>query len=121
MSQKHTPLPWVASYGGYGDNVAVILNADEMPEGKQARLLVEIGHINMTIRAGEANRDLIIRAVNSHDKLVEALEGLLVAQENYDQAYRIGLHTTGKDERREKLFAAKSRARAALQKAQGEA
>jgi hypothetical protein len=69
MNTKHSPLPWRGDRNIYGaDNTVVCTN--NRPAGGQ-------------IAVENANRDLILRAVNCHQALVEAVKSLLIAVDGY--------------------------------------
>ena len=71
MSNQATPRPWQPGVG-MGRNVDAILSvrADERPTILIAELPL---HVGTTHEEQRANRDLIVRAVNSHDALVAAM------------------------------------------------
>jgi hypothetical protein len=66
---KHTPTPWILNNNGGGD-IFITDNDDkiivESMDGETRRLY-----------ESEANAQLIIKAVNSHEKIVEALKKVL--------------------------------------------
>lgn len=62
MSDKHTPTPWSVGRADYGARYVYAATEDE--PGEVARMIAE---------PVEANARLIVRAVNSHAALVEAL------------------------------------------------
>ncbi len=75
MSEKHTPTPWVAeTYGG--KMIAVF--PDEKDKSKYpVHSLFHIDHADNERERNEANAALIVRAVNSHEELIEALERVM--------------------------------------------
>ena len=76
-NEKHTPTPWIFSQMHADDNYGIILNNDDMPQNKKARLLTEIAKVNLTIEEGKANAAFICLAVNNHDELVAALKAFI--------------------------------------------
>jgi hypothetical protein len=69
---KHTPTPWrVTEHERNDESIALCIHSDAMGM-PICRLGGNISQINV-----EANAEFIVRAVNSHDKLVEAAERLL--------------------------------------------
>ncbi|MHC4621475.1 MAG: hypothetical protein ACYTEQ_27350 [Planctomycetota bacterium] len=87
---KHTKLPWIKSIQDPADNYAIILNA-EIPQGRRAGLLKEIAQVNLTLghagAEGEANLNLILRAVNCHEDLVGVAEAAVACFENLRNIY----------------------------------
>ena len=91
---QHTALPWVASEGGdfehesYIEKFWVITPATTAPktdmedvENEIARVGValwryRVRHRNMSEAEDQANAKLIVRCVNSHDALLEALQAI---------------------------------------------
>ena len=76
--QKHTPTPWTFEYDNYGnggfDEWHLLLGADGEAVGK-----IYIGDAPpANAPPGYANTDFVLRAVNSHEALVEAA-GLALA------------------------------------------
>ena len=67
MSKQHTPTPWIA---------------DDFP--KEILIRAEDGSFIMAMRKSLypsekiANANIIVKAVNNHDKLVEALESIVI-------------------------------------------
>lgn len=86
----HSPLPWIAGWGGAGpdqngkidenENLLIISPGNG---GVAAMLLIKTGHAK-TWPIVEANADLIITAVNLHAQLVAALEAHLDVLETLD-------------------------------------
>ena len=106
MKPQHTPTPWKWSDDGTRSH---LIQADLEP-GDGDDILWHGGAWAMK----PENKAFILRAVNSHDELVEALEELL-RHEGDREVDGIGLeHDT------EPLEKAKRKAREALAKAQGE-
>ena len=63
QTAKHTPTPWIAHKGDEWSNIKIIAGTSQV---------ATISPLNEN-----ANASLIIRAVNSHDELVNALRGML--------------------------------------------
>jgi hypothetical protein len=106
---KHTPLPWrIEGPDMFGDyNILPPKKLDE---------LLAIGAIVSNLRPRDvvaANASIIVLAVNSHYALMEALEGILAAEEDF----REGLPQEWEGD---PLYDACQRARAALSAAKGE-
>ena len=76
QTQGHTPLPW-------GRSKAQWFTIVYPSESQNARCVVAHVHSdnvgNVPIAVAEANRDLIIRAVNSHADLLAAAKAALAA------------------------------------------
>lgn len=75
MKADHTPLPWaIYDYGGqiprYPKNII------EAPTGESIAI-IEGGWPQCTQAENEANARFIVKAVNSHDALIEALQRLI--------------------------------------------
>ena len=82
---KHTPLPWEYSnkMGGHYHYI--------VPQTRHRKPIVQIITTIETFQEDLANAELICRAVNSHDALIEALdEGMnvladIAEEENYTE------------------------------------
>lgn len=70
---KHTPLPWDLCWASPQERLPALITKDD----EKARVSEVIAELD---RGGEAeqnaNATLIVRAVNAHEALVKALEGL---------------------------------------------
>ncbi len=84
MSDKHTPLPWTIEesqrvINGHNHTLFQISSdygADEEWSGTGVAVCMvpDEDKTTETIEMAKANAELIVRAVNNHEKLVEALE-----------------------------------------------
>ena len=74
MSAAHTPTPWQVANGS-----PLLIGCDGFWIAGMMGLQGEIG---------EANARFIVRAVNCHDQLVEALENYMFAEEIDDEGVR---------------------------------
>lgn len=81
MAEKHTPTPW--KYGHVGTDALWI-----GPDYNRT----PVAHIDHNMEYARdnsrANAAFIVRAVNSHDKLVEALRQMVVNSEADGKSYR---------------------------------
>lgn len=77
-TEKHTALPWIlekpSSYNQIGDRL--IIRSEDTSRNRWDQIC-EVGIIHTGLMGGtpKYNAELIVRAVNNHHKLVEALEG----------------------------------------------
>ena len=75
---KHTELPWV-----YQDHRQLETNYADWHNGLSVRdkrniCVAVVGHVDYaTVNEAKANAALIVKAVNSHDRLLEACRGTL--------------------------------------------
>ncbi len=77
MTMKHSPLPWRVRYDRNPEHLKVAYVVQE-----QLNYDLAICKLNSDDgQSIEANAELIVRAVNSHDALVEALTGVLLMLE----------------------------------------
>ena len=68
---KHTPIPWVFAYGS-------IYRADTLNDESSIRIaLMDRNEAHTTPTERDANAELIARAVNSHDELLEACQTMV--------------------------------------------
>lgn len=99
MTQKHTPTPWITQQ---------IENHIQIMRGHEYGY-TGIGQTYHTdLETNKANAAFIVRACNSHDALVEALEGLLADD------------GTASSQNINKVLKAREKARTALALAKGE-
>lgn len=82
MTQKHTPLPWRAEYGGGYGKGAIKANRPYPPVQVLSDFTVAQCHLPLTAGAYdfaecEANARFIVQAVNAHDALLAALVRLI--------------------------------------------
>ena len=103
MKTKHTPLPWHfqdeyirADSENMDDSGNVVADVYCKPSTTHAEIM-------------EANAAFIVRACNSHDELVAALESMMPERIGYGQSMSIDMYLNAVD-----------KARAALAKAKGE-
>ena len=78
---EHTPIPWYTELvtktdTGLQATIICARNDSRWPSG--GRTIAEVGHWRDRIDP-EADAQFIVRAVNNHDKLLAALEGLVGA------------------------------------------
>jgi len=100
MKTPHTPTPWRVACDAAREATVPIFGAD-------LRYVGSTGHD----RVGLADAAVIVRAVNSHDRLVKALRAL-VGNGNNRWGYDVAANALNDDIRNE--------ARAALAEAEGE-
>ena len=79
---RHTPTPWKITSPNYPQHQRVIFHREGDRHEKVATL-------NEGSISADANAEFIIRAVNNHEALVEALSGILarMEDENYDEPH----------------------------------
>ena len=91
MSDKHTPLPWTEDQDGYYIWAESIGSCNlEMTK----HMVAEIrgwGHLrylgeDIAVDIQKANQELIVRAVNNHEKLVERLNDIVEKLEYFEGA-----------------------------------
>lgn len=87
MKTEHTPTPWIQS-------ACTVHQADNWKDGenlggKEIAHVYDILSDDLPTDENEANAAFIVRAVNSHAALVEAVEGLLpwIAKAQADNAF----------------------------------
>lgn len=113
---KHTPGPWEARWsvqrwaGGRELNTCVI-GTPKDARGATHLVTRMDGPTSGDLAVDKANAEFIVRACNSHDALIEALEGL---------ANRVDPGVKSRDFGIDSLVNALSAARAAIAKARGE-
>lgn len=85
MGSKHTPGPWSVHFDNYNEDYSI-----EAPVGNATDTILELWYLdeethhrfhtfhNETPEQAKANAEFIVRACNSHDELVEALEKALL-------------------------------------------
>ena len=73
---EHTPIPWELHTETNGGNSVRICQPDSSQE-RGCRPVAEAEILGRERKEAEANATLIVRAVNNHAKLLEALEGML--------------------------------------------
>ena len=109
---SHTATPWL-----WDDETRAIYNADDIAKQREARKNETYDHWATAIvetdggQYGPKPEDaaFIVRAVNAHDALVEALRGVLMAIEQFDNdGNALAFHN------------ARRKGRAALKRAKGE-
>jgi hypothetical protein len=74
--QAHTPTPWSLKRGQFGSSVFVIYGPDEFPIAQTVSNSSPEGMARARRGEHQANAALIVRAVNNHAALVEALTRL---------------------------------------------
>lgn len=72
MKTNHSPLPWIKAEEFDGT-----IPIDSPVASNRGDESIEVCRVNDTDAMAKANSDLICRAVNSHYKLVEALEDMM--------------------------------------------
>ena len=77
MSDEHSPVPWADDTGFINDaNGTTICTVDGS---------AWIGGITTTYETDKANAEFLVKAVNNHDKLVEALERIIFGYDDGEQ------------------------------------
>lgn len=74
---KHTPTPWTIEKPSKGCDVPII-------HGSKFEEIAVMMH-ELSEEEIEANAQLIVKAVNSHEKLVEAIKDLLAAADTMNE------------------------------------
>jgi hypothetical protein len=90
----HTPTPWVVAENGIEGNNTIGLAIETKTIEPICHLYVPMGAYLSGFDNAEANAAFIVRAVNSHDKLVALIRGLrdvLVPEEMEETRARIDL------------------------------
>jgi hypothetical protein len=86
--KNHTPTPWTLSREDDDGNqdpttyVYIDIDGPEKEWAHFAQIVVRMDHENIDYKEGLGNAALVIRAVNSHDDLVKALEAMIELCEN---------------------------------------